>query len=85
MSDERNEEILDLWMTWGPEEMKYVALHGGALAAVAECRRMRKREPLVQEVIKIIAAYEGCDTQEEMSLGKGYLIDAARKLRDWQP
>lgn len=42
------------------------------------------REPLVQEVVKIVTNLEQCDTHEEVTLGKKYLLEAARKLAEWK-
>lgn len=83
MSDEteRDDEILDLWMTWSPEEMKYVCLHGGARAAVEEVRKTRAREPLVQEVIELTRARSA----GHRGVTVAAVMAAARKLAGWKP
>lgn len=82
--EETDEQILDLWMTWPPEEMRYVGLHGAARVAVEEVRRMRAREPLVQEVIDLFREWQrrsGAEAEQTLL----YLLAANCKLAEWKP
>lgn len=78
--NEMNPERMKMWLKEIPGGGWGFNKDGPLRHSLNESIKMMDREPLVQEVINLTAALESCDTYEEVSLGKRYVIDACRKL-----